>query len=75
MQPHRFRNLTASWRLPRPPEPQAAVKGFMMCPPALVQRGRDSQELWQQVYRLAFAQAQAVVRPSLPERDLLGYWN
>jgi hypothetical protein len=29
----------------------------------------------QQVYRLAFEQAQAVVRPSLPERDLLGVWN
>jgi hypothetical protein len=32
--------------------------------------------LWQQnVFRLAFEQAQAVVRPSLPERDLLGVWN
>jgi hypothetical protein len=29
----------------------------------------------QQVYQLAFEQAQAVVRPSLPERDLLGVWN
>jgi len=35
----------------------------MMCP-------------WQQqLYACAFAQAQAVVRPSLPERDLLGVWN
>jgi hypothetical protein len=75
MQPHRFRNLTAAWRLPRPPEPRATPKGFMVCPPALLQRGRDRQELWQQVYRLAFEQAQAVVRPSLPERDLLGNWN
>jgi hypothetical protein len=31
---------------------------------------------WRQhVYQLAFEQAQAVVRPSLPERDLLGVWN
>jgi hypothetical protein len=29
----------------------------------------------QHIYRLAFEQAQAVCRPSLPERDLLGYWN
>ncbi|MGH7173337.1 MAG: hypothetical protein ACRELG_23895 [Gemmataceae bacterium] len=31
---------------------------------------------WQQnLYAWALAQAQAVVRPSLPERDLLGVWN
>jgi hypothetical protein len=30
---------------------------------------------WQQVYQMAFQQAQAVVRPSLLERDLLGVWN
>ncbi|HTU16911.1 MAG TPA: hypothetical protein VMG10_02515 [Gemmataceae bacterium] len=29
----------------------------------------------QQLYALALAQAQAVVRPSLLERDLLGVWN
>jgi hypothetical protein len=34
------------------------------------------QLLWQQwVYRCAFEQAQAVVRPSILERDLLGVWN
>jgi hypothetical protein len=32
--------------------------------------------LWQQdLYRRALEEAQAVVRPSLPERDLLGVWN
>jgi hypothetical protein len=31
---------------------------------------------WQQeLYARAFAEAQAVARPSLPERDLLGVWN
>jgi hypothetical protein len=31
---------------------------------------------WQQgLYEYALAQAQAVVRPSLPERDLLAVWN
>jgi hypothetical protein len=29
----------------------------------------------QNLYRQAFEQAQAVARPSLPERDLLGVWN
>jgi hypothetical protein len=32
--------------------------------------------LWQQaLYQRALAEAQAVVRPSLPERDLLAVWN
>jgi hypothetical protein len=31
---------------------------------------------WQQwAYRCAFAEAEAIVRPSLPERDLLAVWN
>jgi hypothetical protein len=29
----------------------------------------------QWVYQQAFEAAQAVARPSLPERDLLGVWN
>jgi hypothetical protein len=29
----------------------------------------------QQLYQAAFAQAQAVARPSLLERDLLAVWN
>jgi hypothetical protein len=34
------------------------------------------QWLWQQwVYHTAFTEAQAVVRPSLPERNLLAVWN
>jgi hypothetical protein len=39
---------------------------------------RTSVAAWQwqqQIYRLAFEQAQAVVRPSILERDLLGVWN
>jgi hypothetical protein len=30
---------------------------------------------WVVLYEQAFAEAQAVVRPSLPERDLLAVWN
>jgi hypothetical protein len=34
------------------------------------------QWAWQQaLYHWAFAEAQAVVQPSLPERDLLAAWN
>ena len=34
------------------------------------------QTLWQQaLYQWAFTEAQAVVQPSLPERDLLAVWN
>jgi hypothetical protein len=34
------------------------------------------QWLWQQaLYQWAFREAQAVVRPSLLERDLLAVWN
>ena len=29
----------------------------------------------QRIYQRAFAEAQRVVAPSLPERDLLGVWN
>jgi hypothetical protein len=48
------------------------MSGFMVCPVALM----PCQSSWQQqVYRAAFEQAQAVVRPSLLERDLLASWN
>jgi hypothetical protein len=47
----------------------------MLCPLALVQAQLAGQTMWQRVYLLAFQQAQAVVRPSLVERDLLAHWN
>ena len=42
---------------------------FLMCPPMVLCPWQ------QQLYAWALAQAQAVVRPSLLERDLLGVWN
>jgi hypothetical protein len=61
--------------LPAPPPPAPAPGAFVLCPfgPPLVPAG---YALWQQaLYQWAFAQAQEVVRPSLPERDLLAVWN
>jgi hypothetical protein len=53
---------------PLPPAPDAFV--LWSCPglPAPT----PQQEA---LYRWAFAQAQAVAQPSLPERDLAGTWN
>jgi hypothetical protein len=48
---------------------------FLLCPQLCY--GLDPSLLQCQavIYQLAFEEAQRVVRPSLPERDLLGYWN
>jgi hypothetical protein len=61
--------------LPPAPAPAPAPGAFVLCPlcPAPAPPG---YALWQQaLYQWAFAQAQAVARPSLPERDLLAVWN
>lgn len=63
-------------RLPqdRPAETQTSAEHFV----SLHSLGLAAlvQAPWQQsVYQLAFEQAQAVVRPSLLERDVLGVWN
>jgi hypothetical protein len=46
----------------------ARASAFIACPVALLQGGVGPSLLWQQVYQLAFEQAQAVVRPSRLER-------
>ena len=59
--------------VPRVTAPPINLASFMMCGlpvanPVLAQ--------WQQeLYRWAFAQAQAVAQPSIVERDLLAVWN
>jgi hypothetical protein len=73
---HRRFSLEAEVRLPQPPPPTVSPNGFLLCPTFWGQGMTPEQLLWQQwVYQVAFAQAQAVVRPSLPERDLLAVWN
>jgi hypothetical protein len=76
MQPHRFRDQLGPWSRPsRPQQPQITPQAFMMCPRALLPGSGSAQQFWQHIYWLAFAEAQAVVRPSLIERDLLASWN
>jgi hypothetical protein len=75
MSHHRFREQLAQSPLFRAPEPATPLTGFVLCPLALVPPVQGGMFAWQQVYQMAFEQAQAVVRPSLPERDLLGVWN
>jgi hypothetical protein len=63
-------------RLPQPPPPTPSPGGFVLLSPVCFPPATPEQWLWQQwVYGWAFEQAQAVVRPSLPERDLLAAWN
>jgi hypothetical protein len=76
MQRHRFQDQLEQPRFPRALAPAVNVSAFCACPWSLVMRGSPTAMQWQQrIYQLALAEAQAVVRPSLPERDLLGVWN
>ncbi|HYT92296.1 MAG TPA: hypothetical protein VEL76_26515 [Gemmataceae bacterium] len=72
----RFSAEPESVRLPQPPAPGITPGGFLIAPTAAIPGHCQEQWLWQQwVYQRAFELAQAVVRPSLLERDLLGVWN
>lgn len=73
---HRFQAHLWEDRLPQPPSPSPLPGSFVLCPMVLCQGFFPAQLPWQwQLYQAAFEQAQAVNRPSLPERDLLGVWN
>jgi hypothetical protein len=74
---HRRRfSMEAEVRLPKPPPPPISPSAFLLCPAVWSYGLTPEQWLWQQwVYHCAFVQAQAIVRPSLPERDLLAVWN
>jgi hypothetical protein len=70
----RLQPVTDHYRLPQPPVPPPGPGAFLACPLGPGQTAE--QRLWQAaLYQLAFERAQAVVRPSLLERDLLGVWN
>lgn len=62
------------FRAPAPPEP--APGAFVLVPLASLPTVSAEQAACQKaLYEWAFAEARAVVQPSLPERDLLGVWN
>jgi hypothetical protein len=56
--------------------PSPAPAAFFLYPLSCLPSACSSQWHWQQaLYQWAFEQAKEVVRPSLPERDLLAVWN
>jgi hypothetical protein len=71
MQHHRFREQFVPPSVPRVASQPLNSTAFCVCP-----TNPFGTWPWQQlVYQIAFREAQAVVRPSLLERDLLGVWN
>ena len=77
MASHRFRNLLRENRLSPSFASQPSLKGFICCPASVLQtlQGQQLSRQQQQIYQMAFQEAQAVARPSILERDLLGVWN
>jgi hypothetical protein len=76
MRSMRFSTEPEFVRLPQPPAPAITPAAFLMCPAAGIPGHCQEQWSWQQwLYQRAFEVAQAVARPSLLERDLLGFWN
>jgi hypothetical protein len=64
------------FRLPAPPPPAPAQGAFVLFPAACLPPVSAEHSAWQKaLYEWALAEAQAVVGPSLLERDLLGVWN
>jgi len=62
--------------LPRLAAPAASPSCFMLCPVLCTHPlALEQFHVQQWLYQCAYAEAQAVVRPSLPERDLAGVWN
>jgi hypothetical protein len=67
---NRFRSAVPAQPVANPSPSPAA---FLLCP--LTAMPVAVQQCQQELYAWALAQAQAVVRPSILERDLLGVWN
>jgi hypothetical protein len=63
-----------AYPLPRAQEPAPSSNAFMLFP---VQgwQATNPQQVQQQIYHIAWENARAMTRPSLPERDLLAVWN
>lgn len=64
------------FRLPAPPPAAPSLEAFVFFPTNCLPQMTPDQAAWQKaLYDWALAEAQAVVRPSILERDLLGVWN
>ena len=64
------------FRLPAPTPPAPEPGAFVLTPFTTLPGTTPEVAAWQQaLYQWAFEQAQAVVTPSILERDLLGVWN
>ena len=73
---HRLRQQHGAAPMPRAQLPELQPGAFILCPASLSQIINCQMLAWQiHVYQAAFREALAVVRPSLPERDLAGVWN
>jgi hypothetical protein len=74
---HRFLEFVeVNTPLPRIRSGSITPGAFCACPIILLSRTGGMPAPWQvSLYQWAFAEAQAVVRPSIPERDLLANWN
>jgi hypothetical protein len=62
-----------SFHLPQPPAQQPPPGAFVMVAVPFVCAEQWTAQQW--IYQQAFEAAQAVTRPSIIERDLLGVWN
>jgi hypothetical protein len=73
---NRLQSQVQTHRTPRPQEPVPAWNGFMFYPFSWWQSGSiEQQQIQQRIYQIAWENAQAMTRPSLPERDLFAVWN
>ncbi len=72
-----FHNRFTTMPPPQPlPEGTPSPSAFLLCPVVWFPPVPAAYGHWQQdLYQWALAQAQAVARPSIVERDLLGVWN
>ena len=62
--------------VPQPPEPELTPQGFVLLVMNILPCQSATQwSLQQWIYQQAYERAQATVRPSIVERDLLGHWN
>jgi hypothetical protein len=76
MHRHRFRNsLENTSPLAGPSTTLVSASGFMVCPLTIQQGMMGPAFLWQQLYRLAFEQAQAGLCHERWERQRTVLWN